>query len=81
MHFHNYITDTQFIKMMDKTLETGSSNIIPVVIKTDGQISDSKSSVATKEEFKMLRKYIIKTIKNISKEILSRKYKYKTILQ
>lgn len=50
-----------------------ASNTIPVYIKGDGSISESKSSVASKEKFKMLQKYINKTIKDISKEILSGK--------
>lgn len=38
-----------------------------------GNISENKSSTITKEQFKILQKYIIQTIKNISKEILSGK--------
>ncbi len=65
------VADVKLIKMMDKTLETGSSNIVPAYIKSDGEIAESKSSVLPRDNFKMLQKYIIKTIKNISKEILS----------
>ena len=36
-----------------------------------GGISEQKSSVVTKEQFKALQKYIMKTIRSISKEILS----------
>ena len=65
------VADVKLIKMMDKTLETGSSDIVPAYIKSDGKIAESKSSVLPRDEFKMLQKYIVKTIKNISKEILS----------
>ena len=65
------VADVKLIKMMDKSLEDGSSDIVPAYISKDGKISEKKSSVASKEQFKLLQKYIIKTIKNISKEILS----------
>lgn len=65
------VADVKLIKMMDKSLETGVSDIIPAYIKSDGNISEQKSSVATKEQFKLLQKYIMKTIKNIAKEIFS----------
>lgn len=51
----------------------GTSNIIPAYITKEGEVAPKKSSCVTKEQFKMLQKYIIKTIKNISKEILSGK--------
>lgn len=78
------VSDVKLIKMMDKSLDTGASNIVPAYITTNGEISESKSSTISKEQFKILQKYIIKTIKNISKEILSGKidikpyYKEKT---
>ena len=59
--------------MMDKNLEKGYSDMIPVYLGKDEQISEKSSSTATKEQFEMLQKYIIKTIKTISKEILSGK--------
>lgn len=78
------VADVKLIKMLDNTLETGASNLVPVTLTKDGEISEKRSSTIKKEQFKMLQKYIIKTIKNIGKEILSGKidikpyYKNKT---
>ena len=67
------LADINIIKMMDNKLEKGYSNILPVYIDKDGLISQSRSSIATKEEFEKMQKYINKLIKQISKEILSGK--------
>ncbi len=67
------LADINIIKMMDNRLDKGYSNILPVYVDKDGQISQSKSSIATKEEFEKMQKYINKLIKQISKEILSGK--------
>ena len=67
------LADVKVVKMMDKTLEKGYSDMIPVYLDKDENISEKSSSVATKEQFEILQKYIRKTIKNISKEILSGK--------
>lgn len=64
------VADVKLIRMMDKSLDAGPSDIVPAYIKNDETISEQKSSVASKDEFKILQKYIIKTIKNISNEIL-----------
>ncbi len=65
--------DVKLIKMMDKSLDKGSSDIIPAYIKNDGSLSEQRSSSITEEQFKILQRHIIKTIKGISKEILARK--------
>lgn len=65
-------SDVKLVKMMDKSLDTGSSNIIPAYIKNDGSLSKQRSSSISSEQFKILQKYIIKEVKGISKEILSR---------
>lgn len=67
------LADVKVVKMMDKSLEQGYSELIPVYLGKDDIISEKLSSTATKEQFELLQKYIIKTIKNISKEILSGK--------
>ncbi len=67
------VNDVKLIKMMDKSLETGSSSIVPATLKSDGTIYEQRTSGISREKFNVLQKYIIKTIKNISKEILSRK--------
>ena len=64
------LADVKVVKMMDKSLEKGYSNIIPVYVGENG-ISEKLSSAVSKEQFELLQKYIVKTIKDISKEILS----------
>ena len=65
------LADVKVIKMMDKTLEQGSSSIIPVYLGKDETISDVKSSVITKDEFSKLRVKIRKIIEEIANEILN----------
>ncbi len=77
------LADVNVIKMMDTSLgASNSSDIIPVSITKDGQISNSKSSVLNNEEFEQLQKSVNDTIKELSNEILSGKidikpYSYK----
>ena len=59
------LADVSVIKMMDNKLEAGQSDIIPVYISKDGNISEKKSSVINKENFDNLQK----EVKNIIKEI------------
>ena len=75
------LADVKVIRSMDNKLEKGASDIIPVYIDKEGEVSEKKSSVATKEEFERLQKTVKDTIKEISKEILKGKidikpYKY-----
>ena len=65
------LADIKVIKMHDKNLETGTSKLIPATITKSGDISESKTNGVNKEEFEILQNYIYKTIKQISKEILS----------
>ena len=67
------LADIKIIKMMDKKIEKGSSDIVPAYIDKDGNISKSRSSAITKEEFGILQKRIRKIIKQIANEILSGK--------
>lgn len=67
------LADVNIIKSMDNKLEKGYSNILPVYIDKDGNVSPNRSSIATKEEFEKMQKYINRLIKQISKEILSGK--------
>lgn len=64
------LADINIIKMMDKNLQTGKSEIIPVELNNSGEINYKNSKTVTKEEFENLQKYTIKLIKQISKEIL-----------
>ncbi|MDW8802021.1 helicase-exonuclease AddAB subunit AddB [Clostridium sp. A1-XYC3] len=63
------LDNLEVIREMDKELEK-SSDIIPVTVKKDGTISKSKSSVATLEQFQLLRKYVKDTIASLCEEIL-----------
>ncbi len=65
------LADIKVIKMHDKNLETGTSKLIPATITKSGDISEGKTNGVNKEEFEVLQNYIYKTIKQISKEILS----------
>lgn len=65
------LADVKVVKMMDKTLEKGSSSIIPAYIDKDGNLSNSRSNCVSKEQFETLQKYTSKIIKEISEEILS----------
>ena len=67
------LSDVKVVKMMDNSLDSGSSSIIPVALDKSGNISNFRSSVITKEEFTLLQNKIKKLIKQISKEILSGK--------
>ena len=71
------LADVKVIKLHDKNLESGTSKIIPATITKAGEISQSKTSGVNKEEFKVLQDYIYKTIREISKEILSGNIKIK----
>ena len=64
------LADINIIKSMDKTLEKGASNNIPIYLDKDGNISNSKSNVVTKEQFSNMQKTAEKIIKQIAKEIL-----------
>ena len=63
------LADINIIKKMDKDLEKGASNIVPAYIDSQNNISTSRSSCATQEQFARLQEYTLKTVKEISKEI------------
>ena len=65
------LADINIIKKMDKSLEKGSSNMLPVYLDKDGNISKARSNVVTKEEFSNLQKKAKKIITEIANEILS----------
>lgn len=65
------LADVKVIKMQDKNLESGASKIIPAGVTSKGSIDQRYTNGVNKEEFKILQKYIYRTIKEISKEILS----------
>ena len=76
------LADINVVKMMDNKLQSGASDIIPVYISKDGEISDKRSSVISKQDFDELQNKVKEIIKDISREILKGKidikpYNYK----
>ena len=67
------LADVKIIKMHDKTLKSGTSKLIPAALTTSGEVNMSRTNGVSREEFKALQDYIYKTLKQISKEILSGK--------
>ena len=66
------LADIKVVKMHDKTLSQGASKLVPAYIDKSGNLS-KKTNGITKEQFQNLQKYIDKTIKQISSEILKGK--------
>ena len=65
------LADINVVKAMDSNLETNkTSNIIPISLNKEGEISSYKSNSLNADEFKSLQKAVKKAIKNISEEIL-----------
>jgi len=64
------LADVKVIKLHDKTLEKGSSTLVPAYIDKEGNLSNKKTSGVTAEQFADLQKYMYTIIKQISKEIL-----------
>ena len=64
------LADVEVVKMMDKTLDKGYSQMIPVYMDKYGKLSPSLSNTLNKEQFEMLQKYTTKIIKELSKQIL-----------
>lgn len=67
------LANVEVVKMMDTSLNEGASNIVPVALKKDGEINESKSSSIKEEEFERLQEKVRETIKQIGNEILSGK--------
>ena len=64
------LADVDIVKKMDKTLETGNSNIVPAYINKDENLANRASTI-TRQQFENLQKYTNKIIKQISNEILT----------
>ncbi|NMD70851.1 helicase-exonuclease AddAB subunit AddB [Bacillus sp. DNRA2] len=58
------------IQLMDKTLETGDSQVIPAGINKDGSIR-SRSKVVSKQEFEQFTHYVRNTYVNSGDQMLS----------
>lgn len=65
------LADVNVVRMMDKKLEKGASSIVPAYIDSNDNLSNTRSSIVTKEQFSELQKYTKKIIKQIAEEILS----------
>ena len=65
------LADIHVVRMMDKRIENGYSDIIPAYVDKEGVLNQTRSNVVTLEEFQNLQKHIKKIIKQISREILS----------
>ncbi|MBC2579470.1 helicase-exonuclease AddAB subunit AddB [Clostridium sp. DJ247] len=63
------LNDPSIIKEMDSEIEK-SSDIIPATMKKDGTLSEAQSSVATLEQFQLLRKYVRDTVEKLCEEML-----------
>lgn len=63
------LNDPGVVKRMDKSIDK-VSDMIPVTMKKDGNISEAKSSVATLEQFSNLRRYIRDMIAKLCEQIL-----------
>lgn len=66
------LADIKVVKMHDKSLNSGASKLVPAYIDKSGNLS-KKTNGITQEQFENLQKYIDKTIKQISNEILKGK--------
>ncbi|MTH53328.1 helicase-exonuclease AddAB subunit AddB [Bacillus mangrovi] len=62
--------EEEAVRLMDQTLETGSSQIVAAGIKKTGGFSSS-SSIASGEEFDLLRRHVRGEFKQIGTEITS----------
>lgn len=72
------LADVRVAKMQDNNLMASTqSKIIPAYMDKTENLSPKKSSMATKEEFEKLQKYVNNTIKEISEEILNGNIKLK----
>ncbi len=64
------LADVNIVKMMDKKLEKGNSEIVQAYIDKDGNLAN-RSNTVTREQFENLQKYTNRIIKQIGNEILS----------
>ncbi len=62
------LADVKLIREMDNSIE-GTSMIIPAAVNKDGSLGKN-TSAATMEQFKLLRKYVRRLLKNLCEEIM-----------
>ncbi|MCI1945043.1 helicase-exonuclease AddAB subunit AddB [Clostridium luticellarii] len=63
------LNDPDLVKKMDGNM-VKYSDIIPASVKKDGSLSELRSSLATMDQFQLLRKYVRNTIENICEKML-----------
>jgi ATP-dependent helicase/nuclease subunit B len=63
------LNDPNVIREMDREIEK-SSDIIPATMKKDGTLSEKQSSVATLQQFQLLRKYVKDTVSSLCEDML-----------
>ncbi|AZV55698.1 helicase-exonuclease AddAB subunit AddB [Clostridium sp. AWRP] len=63
------LNDPDVIRQMDSKMEK-ASDIICASVKKDGNLSKVQSSLATRKQFELLRKYVRSTIVDLSEKIL-----------
>ncbi|MBH9966434.1 helicase-exonuclease AddAB subunit AddB [[Bacillus] enclensis] len=62
--------DSDIIRLMDRTLESGNSDIISAGIKKDGTLS-SRSKAASNEDFHYMRKHVRKVYEDAGNQIVT----------
>jgi ATP-dependent helicase/nuclease subunit B len=65
------LADINIIRKMDKKLDKGYSDVIPVFINKDGDINSKSSNIITKDDFTKLQNTAKRIIKGIAGQILS----------
>lgn len=68
------LKDAKLVRAMDRSMDTVSL-IIPAAFKKDGDFSSRGSSVATEEQFDLLRKYVNEKMVELCEDMLSGKIK------
>lgn len=71
--------DVDVVKMMDNSLTTGNSSIIPAYIDKEGNVSKNKPSILEEKDFKKLQNKIERIIKDISESIMNGEIQQKPI--
>lgn len=64
--------DPDIVRLMDTSLETGNSHIVTAGINKDGRLSsNSRESLASEDDFKVLRRYVRNLYKESGNRIIS----------
>lgn len=66
------LAEKESVQLMDRSLETGHSTIVPAALKKDGSFY-TNSSVASKNDFQYLKSFVRKKIESIGEDITNGK--------